>query len=339
MSKIAIVLCLLLVACAPVAVAPTDLPTVTPAPSPVPSPVPTLVPTLAPNQEAHCDENGCDVVTVVTATPEPTRTNWLLLGGDYRAHREATGWGNKTDVMVLVSILETDPAEITVVQFPRNLYVPSSLGDTWMFAVWDQSGWDGIRTYFDEVFGVELAGIFYINMDSFVTLVDGLGGLVPWGLDRIDHSGEGILEYLRDNENNWGGTTYDQQQRVFGVLMAMTNALADGIRDEPVMTMKLLLENYGDLIESDLSMPEQFYWLAIMGGRMLRNYNYVDRWIQLEQPYVIRGDTPIIQEHEPMRGLVPNRDAEWIPDGPAGLTDAQILNIWMFTCAFGNGCE
>jgi hypothetical protein len=330
MSKIALVLCLLLAACAPVAVAPTDLPTVTP------DPTSTLLPTSIPAYIAPLVEPVAEVAP--TSAPEPTRTNWLLLGGDYREHREGTGWGNKTDVMVLVSILQSDPVEITVVQFPRNLYVPSSLGDTWMFAVWGQSGWDGLRTYFDEVFGIELTGIFYINMDSFVTLVDGLGGLVPWGLDRIDHSGEGILEYLRDNENNWGGTTYDQQQRVFGVLIALLNTLADRIKDEPVMTMKLLLENYGDLIESDLSTPEQFYWLAIVGGGILRNYNYVDRLIQLEQPYVIRGDTPIIQDGEPMRGLIAGRD--WnIPDGPAGLSDPQILTIWMNVCAFGNGCE
>ncbi|KKL10549.1 hypothetical protein LCGC14_2554690, partial [marine sediment metagenome] len=63
---------------------------------------------------------------VPTPTLEPVfeRTNWLLLGGDYRAHRENTDFGNKTDVIVLVSILETDPMDIAVVQFPRNLYLP-----------------------------------------------------------------------------------------------------------------------------------------------------------------------------------------------------------------------
>ena len=247
--------------------------------------------------------------TNIEATPtpvedEPQRMNWLLLGGDYRAHREGTGWGNKTDVMVLISILESDPVEITAVQFPRNLYAPSSLGDEWMFAIWDKGGWPGLHTYFDEVFGIDLQGIFYVNMDNFVSLVDGLGGLAPWGSDAIaSGGGEAVLEYLRDNENNWGYATYDFEQRVHGVVISLANAVWVGFLDDPISTMRLLLTEYGGLIESDLNNVQQYFWIAETASRVLTT-NRDFRWTQLEQPFVVRGDTPIIQDEQPMRGLV-----------------------------------
>ncbi len=132
--------------------------------------------------------------TLPTATFEPVfqRTNWLLLGGDYRAHREGTDFGNKTDVIVLVSILETDPMDIAIVQFPRNLYLPiEGMNDQWLFAVWGREGWQGLHNYFQRAFGISLQGIHYVNMDSFEKVVDELG-----------MDGTETLAYLRDNENH-----------------------------------------------------------------------------------------------------------------------------------------
>ena len=247
-----------------------------------------------------------------TAEAAPQRTNWLLLGGDYRTHRLGTGWGNKTDVIVLVSVLETDPAKITVVQFPRNLYVPvNSMDDQWLFGVWDNEGWQGLHYYFQEVFDVPLQGIFYINMDNFITLVDDLGG-----------DGEDKLAFLRDNENNWDRGSYDYEQRVFSVTAWLYDAVRDRFFDDPYAAMDLMLDTFGNLIESDLSNVKQYYWLAETASKILRTEKDY-RWVQLEEPYIIRGDTPIMQNEQPVRGMIADTD----------------LKEWMETCAFGNSCD
>ena len=259
-----------------------------------------------------------------TSAPEPTpelegpfvqRTNWLLLGGDYRAHRENTGFGNKTDVIVLISILETDPMQITAVQFPRNLYVPvEGMDDQWLFAVWGNEGWQGLHQYFQRAFGVTLQGIHYVNMDSFVKVVDDLGGLqvqvVQTGFRKMD--GDEALAYLRDNENNWELGSYDAGNRVFQVLESLWWRGSTFLLEDPVAAANIVFSQWGDLFETDLSSIKQLYWLFDLGWRV-RNNDFDTRMIQLEEPSIVRGDPPIIQNEQPMRGMVADVDLkDWM---------------------------
>ena len=271
----------------------------------------TPVPTLAPGCEAHCLDGECDVVCQAEG-PFEQRTNWLLLGGDYRAHREGTRWGTKTDVIVLVSVLETDPIQITVVQFPRNLYAPSSLGDVWLFGIYDEFGWQGLHKYFFEVFGVTLQGIHYINMDNFERLIDDLGGLrVSDNGGAYQFDGAGALSYLRDNENNWGMGSYDAGERVFQVLDALRWRSIVYFLEDPVAATNALA-GWFDLFDTDLSNIRQLYWLFELGWRV-RSQGYETAFIQLEEPVIIRGDTPIVQNEQPMRGMIADQDLrDWI---------------------------
>ncbi len=276
--------------------------------------------------EVETETVAMDQTVLPTATfefePQPQRTNWLLLGGDYRAHREGTGWGNRTDVIVLVSVLETDPMQITVVQFPRNLYVPvEGMDDQWLFGVWDREGWQGLHQYFQRVFGVSLQGIHYINMDSFVKVVDEMGGIrvqvVPTGFQPM--TGAESLVYLRDNENNWELGSYDAGQRVFKVLAALWGRGSTFLLEDPVAAANIVYSQWGDLFQTDLANLEQLYWLFTLGWKV-KNNDYEIRWIQLEEPYIIRGDTPIIQNEQPMRGMVSAMDPP--------------LNVWLSACVF-----
>lgn len=264
--------------------------------------------------------------------PQPQRTNWLLLGGDYRAHREGTGYGNKTDVIVLVSILETDPIDIVVVQFPRNLYVPvEGMDDQWLFGVWGREGWQGLHQYFQRVFGVSLQGIHYTNMDSFVQIVDELGEIrVSDAGGAYQLGGEDALSYLRDNENNWGMGSYDAQERVFKVLAALWDRGSTFLLEDPVATANIVYSQWGDLFQTDLANLEQLYWLFTLGWKV-KNNDYGIRWIQLEEPYIIRGDTPIVQNEQPMRGMIEN---------PFDVDPrADSLDAWMKNCVFAQICE
>ncbi len=276
----------------------------------------TPVPTLAPGCMAEVVDGEFQGIVCEAEGPFEQRTNWLLLGGDYRAHRDGTGFGNKTDVIVLVSVLETDPIQITVVQFPRNLYAPFSLGDTWLFSVWDELGWQGLHQYFFEVFGVTLQGIHYINMDSFEQIVDELEGIqvqvVPTGFRMM--SGSEALAYLRQNENNWELGSYDAGHRVFRVLEGLWARGRGFFLENPIASTNVVYSKWGDLFETDLSNIEQLYWLFNLGWKVVQADNQWD-WnlIQLEEPVIIRGDTPIIQNEQPMRGMIADLDLkEWI---------------------------
>lgn len=297
-----IVLAFLLSACA------TKTPEVTPVPffvtveailathtAEVEAGISTPVPTLEPGCEAHCLDGDCDIVCL-PEEPFVQRTNWLLLGGDHRAHRTGTGWGNKTDVIVLVSVLETDPVEITIIQFPRNLYAPFSMGDTWLFAVWDQFGWQGLHQYFQEVFGVILQGVFYVDMDGFVQIVDEMGGI-------RGRNGDEVLAHLRDNENNWGMGSYDAEERVFEILSGLYFNAERMFFEDPIAGVDFILSSWGSLIQTDLSNVKQWYWIAdTFLGIQGRQWNF--HWIQFEEPYIMRGDTPIIQNGQPTRGMI-----------------------------------
>lgn len=298
----------LVVACAP------ETPTVTVMPTAAerPTPRPRLLPTL-PNYQG---------LPPFTVQRDPVfnelivqRSNWLLLGGDYRAHREGTGWGDKTDLMILVSVLETDPLNLVAVQFPRNLYVPvPGMDDQWLFAVWGREGWAGLHRYFRSVFDIELNGIFYTDMDRFEALIDDLGGISPAGSHL---TGAEALAYLRDNDNNWYRGSYDVEQRGFRVLEAIWSRGFEYVRSDPVEATSFALARWGPLFETDLASIRDYYGLAELAYR-LKTTEQVVRFIQLEEPYIARGDTPL-----EVRGMVPTVD----------------LGLWMIDCVFDQICE
>lgn len=244
-----------------------------------------------------------DVIPVEIPKKQPAdRYNFLLLGGDYRSHRQ-TG-GDKTDVMLLVSVLMEEPTKITVVQFPRNLYVPvEAMEDQWLFHVYSREGFVGLHYYLQQVFAIDLHGIFHVNMDGFVSLVDGLGGL--WLNGVMD--GEQTLEYLRDNANNWDYGVYDAGGRQFKVLVALAEKVKTRFSEDALTTAKDLWGAYGNLLETDLSTFEQIHYLAELAWTIATK-EYIVESVRLAEPTVVRGDTPL-----EVRGLVPNEDlARWM---------------------------
>ena len=279
-----IILALLCSACA-VAVVPPVIPT--------PS---AIIPTITSTQEA--------IPVVTPKKQQADRYNFLLLGGDYRSHRQGTSYGDKTDVILLVSILMEEPTKITVVQFPRNLYVPvDSFPDMWLFHVYSREGFTGLHYYFQQVFDVDLHGIFQINIDNFVTLVDNLGGL--WLNGGMD--GEQTLAYLRDNANNWDYGVYDAGGRQFKVLYALAEKVKTRFHEDALTTAKDLWGTYGNLLETDLSTFEQIHYLAELAWTIATK-EYIVESVRLAEPTVVRGETPL-----EVRGLVPAEDlARWM---------------------------
>lgn len=239
---------------------------------------------------------------------KPRVTNWLFLGGDYRAHREGTRYGNKTDVMLLVRITETNPVRIDIVQLPRNYYQPiPNMADFWLFAIYRAEGFVGLHYYFQEAFDVDLHGIFYIHMDNFLVLVDDAfpdGIDIPYSVSKM--KGQDLLDYMRDNENNWTDCLYyDCENRQPRVLVALAVAAGAMVKDEPLRTANIFVKRWGKLFETDISSIDQ--WAAMMSMAWnIKQHDYTIHIHKLTQSGAISyGDTPL-----PVRGWKPTGDVK-----------------------------
>jgi hypothetical protein len=237
---------------------------------------------------------------------EGERYNFLILGGDFRAHRAGTGRGNKTDVMLLLSIKDNEPVwDISIIQFPRNFYTPiQSFPDMWLFSVYGEEGAPGIHYYFQEAFNIALDGIFYVNMDDFVVVMDGLfptGFVIP-ATDRdygfIACNGESVgecaLSWLRDNENNWGCPEYDCGDRQIRFLVNLGEAVKRQWKDQPLGFFEQLWDvGISTFIETDLSTWEQISFFIRIGVNLMFTDYQLHTYKLTESGTVIYGDTPL----------------------------------------------
>lgn len=273
-----------------------------------------LLPTQAPPTQVRSQQLALPTPTEgPTPETEEQRYNFLVLGGDYRQWREGSRWGNKTDVMLLASVKLGDPNQITVFQFNRNFYHPvEAMDDQWLFAVYGREGYPGLHYYFQEVFGVPLTGIAYVNMDNFIKLVDRLGGLWIGGEPR---DGEWVLEYLRDNENMWGCVSYDCENRQFMTLVRLIQEFnLTYLKDEYdyLDAAELVWFGLTDVVETDISTVEQFYYLASIAWELKRNPPEIHGPFKMDEwENFAYGDTPL-----EVRGWIEREDfdvSDWIP--------------------------
>src|SRR3972149_5270558 len=118
-----------------------------------------------------------------TPLPEPDRWNFLVLGIDKAYWRGADPKRPHTDFMMVVSIHDLgEVAEVSLVQIPRNTYVPvSNIPDDFAFGLYSEGGLGMIEGWVEQSLGLPLIGSVAMRMDSFITLVDDLGGLTIGG--------------------------------------------------------------------------------------------------------------------------------------------------------------
>lgn len=249
----------------------TDVPVNEPGPSPIPTPEP-------------------------TGTPEweepPQQLAFALLGGDWRDHRAGTAYGNKTDVSLIVVITMTDPVDILVIQLPRNLYVETSLGNYWQFAIYRQFGFEGYQLYINEVLNLAVPVVAYIDMEHFIPFVDDVLGEI-WLPETGVMDGEETLAYLRDNDNNWFNCLYyDCEGRQYLVLAAMSQKLKTKLAESPMSTTEALWP-HRDLFETNIDDYQKLFYL-INAAWEVATSDYTIRFERLTQSGTIQyGDTPL----------------------------------------------
>lgn len=95
--------------------------------------------------------------------------NILLLGIDRRSKAETT---YRTDTMVLVS-LDKNTNKAVLISVPRDLWY----GGERINAQYIQNGWEGMKTAFYEITGIEPQRYILTDFEDFTWIVDALGGV------------------------------------------------------------------------------------------------------------------------------------------------------------------
>jgi polyisoprenyl-teichoic acid--peptidoglycan teichoic acid transferase len=145
----------------PVGPTSTANPTETPQPTPTHNPMDDLV-----------EEIGIPTPVRITQPIPEGMVNFLVLGSDYRPSS-----GFRTDVIMLVSV-NTKNATVSVVSFPRDLYVyiPG-----WMTqrinTAHPRGGFGMMQDTFEYNFGVRPTYYVMTNFQGFVGIVNSLGGI------------------------------------------------------------------------------------------------------------------------------------------------------------------
>lgn len=236
-------------------------------------------------------------------TPAPRDLTFVILGldrSDERCTRNERCWQMDPPHSDVFVIARVQGNEAVVVLVPRSLYVPNVGFEMWSMSVYGRRGADGIKEYVQTVFGLEVDGVLAIDMSQFASLIDKMGGLEVSGAGPLPLSGIELLAYLRDNENNWGCSTYDCEGRIFKVATALRSRSAD-----------LIFWTLGadGLYEMDLTFSDVLGYL-----HRYYEFNKADgtvRFVRLWRPDPLEtNNTPL-----EIRGLVPVRPLyEWMQE-------------------------
>jgi LCP family protein required for cell wall assembly len=133
--------------------------------------------------------------------------NIMVLGSDYR---ESSGY--RTDVMMLVSV-NTIKQTVSVVSFPRDLYVPIPGWVTQRLnTAMPHGGFQMLADTLDSNFGIRPDYYIMTDFNGFKSIVDGLGGVQVYAgsrlVDRCDLPiGEGGMCTIEPGLMNMDGDT------------------------------------------------------------------------------------------------------------------------------------
>src|SRR3990172_10522299 len=190
-------------------------------------PLPTIVPQAIPTQQVVVE---APTPVPSTQVPEPAaadRWNFLILGIDKAYWRDSDPKRPHTDFMMVVSITSGEVAEVSLVQIPRNTYIPiPNIPDDFAFGMYSEGGLGMIEGWVEQSLGLPLIGSVAMRMDSFITLVDDLGGLTIGGqhMDGLE-----VLTFTRFDLFERPG--FDAEGKYFLVLSALADKMRQKLSD------------------------------------------------------------------------------------------------------------
>src|SRR3989304_5638471 len=214
-----------------------------------------------------------------TQVPEPAaadRWNFLILGIDKAYWRDSDLKRPHTDFMIVVSIHDLgEVAEVTLIQIPRNTFIPiPNIPDDFAFGMYSEGGLGMIEGWVEQSLGLPLIGSVAMRMDSFITLVDDLGGLTIGGqhMDGLE-----VLTFTRFDLFELPG--FDAEGKYFLVLSAFADKMRQKLSD-PESAFGLVLR-YLPLVETDLDPGGMVDFLFSQGLPLVQGKYSVER-VRLE---------------------------------------------------------
>lgn len=212
--------------------------------------------------------------------------NILLLGLDATVPNVRA----RSDSMILVTI-NINAKTVTFTSFMRDSYVqipgyaPNKLNHAYQYG-----GAELLCETLEVNFGVEVDGTVEIDFNSFVTIIDMLGGVdinltekEAWYLNHpykgvtagVNHlCGEWALEYARIREID---SDYQRTARQRTVLMALVSAY----KDKPVNEMLDILDDIMPLLSTDMTNEQMWeYGLKVVG--ILSSAKYTSQRIPVD---------------------------------------------------------
>jgi len=243
-----------------------------------PTVVPQAVETLAPDERLATAESQSTraLATAFVPTPTPDRWNFLILGIDKAYWRDSDPKRPHTDFMMVVSIHDLgEVAEVTLIQIPRNVYIPSgNIPDDFAFGMYSEGGLGMIEGWVEQSLELPLIGSVAMRMDDFITLVDDLGGLTVGGqhMDGLE-----VLTYTRFDLFERPG--FDAEGKHFLVLSALADKMRGKFSD-PESAFGLVLR-YLPLVETDLDPGGMVDFLFTQGLPLVQGRYSIER-VRLE---------------------------------------------------------
>ncbi len=138
---------------------------------------------------------GVNYVTQSESIQAPDATNFLLIGSDLGGNRTYENDGVRTDVLMVINFIpenERENAEINVMSVPRDVYVQYACGgegkinaaakagaDAAALSGGDsmQAGIDCTVGSVENLFDIVIDYYVMFDFDSFISIVDGIGGI------------------------------------------------------------------------------------------------------------------------------------------------------------------
>jgi len=212
---------------------------------------------------------------VVAGKSEPL--NILLGGSDLRSGDQTTGndatapkaWeasGQRTDAIMLIHI-SADRKTIDVMSIPRDSWVSiPGHGKNKINAAYSLGGPSLYIQTIEQVTGVRIDHLAFIDWDGFTALTDAVGGIdltfdkavrgasgTMYGPGVVHLNGTQALDYVRERKSLPGGD-FDRQKRQQNFLRAvMKKTLSQGTLGNPITLTKAL-----DAVTNNLSVDDQF---------------------------------------------------------------------------------
>jgi len=228
-----------------------------------------------------------DAFAEIPASTRPTKSpvpagksepiDILLGGSDLRSADQTTGkdasapkaWeasGQRTDAIMLIHI-SGDRKTIDVMSIPRDLWVSiPGHGKNKINAAYAFGGPSLYIQTIEQVTGVRIDHLAFIDWDGFKALTDAVGGIdltfdkaakgangEVFGPGKEHLNGTQALEYVRERKSLPGGD-FDRQKRQQNFLRAvMKKTLSQGTMSNPITLTKVL-----DAATNNLSVDEEF---------------------------------------------------------------------------------